>query len=118
MISLLRGWSLKAPHVVAAIRARLSLGAISGRPQLPVTVANLLGRGLIGEDEVWAAVDGYLADPTVRPHRFSSGHVLDVAAIAIPTRGIRNVLAAPSLTDALRREVIRTMVILAEPTVS
>jgi hypothetical protein len=75
----------------------------------------LVGIGIIAEGEVWAAVDAYLADPTVGPHRFSSNHVLDVAAIATPTQGIRNILAAPTLTEALRREVVRTLVILAVP---
>jgi hypothetical protein len=73
----------------------------------PPTVADLRKAGRISSQEVVAAIDTYMRDPTIGPYRFASGHTLDLAALvaAMPTfatvdrsrpldAGIRSALAA------------------------
>ena len=73
---------------------------------LPI-VADLRKAGLITSQEVVAAIDAYMHNPTGGPYRFASGHSIDVAAIvnALPAlakegrsrpldAGIRTALAA------------------------
>ena len=55
----------------------------------PPTVADLRKAGTITSREIVAAIDAYMLDPAAGPHRFPSGHSLDLAAIvrATPTLG-------------------------------
>ena len=55
----------------------------------PSTLADLRKAGVIGSREIVAAIDAYMLDPAAGPHRFPSGHSLDLAAIvrATPTLG-------------------------------
>lgn len=82
---------------------------------LPTTVDNLRGRGIVTEDEIWAATDAYLADPKMKPYQFASGHVLDVVAILSAPNALRTVLADRNLDAAHRRTMVRTALILAVP---
>lgn len=54
-------------------------------PARPSTLADLRKAGVISSQEVVAAIDAYLRDPTAEPYRFGSGHSLDVAALVNAT---------------------------------
>lgn len=47
----------------------------------PRTVAELRKAGTISSQEVVAAIDAYMRNPTAGPYRFVSGHSLDIAAL-------------------------------------
>ncbi|MGH1575509.1 hypothetical protein ACRAWG_38935 (plasmid) [Methylobacterium sp. P31] len=47
----------------------------------PRTVTELRKSGIIGSQEVVAAIDAYMRDPSAGPYRFASGHILDLAAL-------------------------------------
>ena len=57
------------------------------------TVADLRRVGRISSQEVVAAIDVYLRDPTAGPYRFASGHSLDIAALV--TSGVSSEQIAP-----------------------
>ncbi|MBP1181427.1 hypothetical protein [Methylobacterium sp. PvR107] len=47
----------------------------------PRTLAELRKAGIISSQEVVVAIDAYMLNPSARPYRFASGHILDLAAL-------------------------------------
>lgn len=57
-------------------------------PAGTLTLADLRKAGIIGSREIVAAIDAYMRDPGAGPHRFPSGHSLDLAAIVAASPGL------------------------------
>jgi hypothetical protein len=81
----------------------------------PPTVADLRRVGRISSQEVVAAIDAYMRDPTVGLYRFASGHTLDLKAL---------VAASPAFVSADRsrpleagiRTALAAAIMAARPT--
>ena len=81
----------------------------------PPTVAELRRAGHISSQEVVAAIDLYLRDPTAGPYRFASGHSLDVAALVDASPALEKVGRSRPL-DAGIRTVLAAAIMAACPT--
>lgn len=67
------------------------------------------------EDEVVAAVDVFMRDPTVSLFRFNDGHTLDVAAAVKAHPWAKATVASQEASEHLRRAAVRTAILLARP---
>ena len=80
-------------------------------------VGQLRQDGIIANAEIAAAVEAYLSNWKRPPFRFESGHVLDVPAAVYAYPQARAVVTEREATEAYRRTIVRTAVILATPEV-
>lgn len=80
----------------------------------PMTL-DLLATLDIVDDDVWAVVDAYLADPTSRMVAFGEGYRIDPAAVVASHPFARTLMDQPWAGDALRRAAVRAAILLAEP---
>lgn len=83
----------------------------------PQTIGDMRRKAVVTDKEIAAAVEAYLADPKAPPFQFASGHVLDVSAAVSEHRQAKTILAGKGSSDAFRRTMVRTAVILAVPVV-
>jgi hypothetical protein len=79
------------------------------------TVAELRKCAEITDQEIDAAVDGYLAGPRAEPFRFASGYVIDVAAAIERHMPAKIALADADRTPKFKRNMVRTAILLAHP---
>ncbi len=79
------------------------------------TVGDLRRKAIVMDDEIAAATDAYLAEPSGGPFRSGSGHKLDLAAAVEAHRPAKATVAEKTMKEAYRRTMIRTAVILAVP---
>ncbi|QGY03550.1 hypothetical protein MMSR116_17895 [Methylobacterium mesophilicum SR1.6/6] len=82
----------------------------------PPTVADLRKVGRIKSQEIVAAIDFYLRDPTAGPYRFASGHRLDVAAIVASAISLEQVAHRSGPQENAFRIALATAVMAACPT--
>ncbi|MFB0488317.1 hypothetical protein ABIE45_000903 [Methylobacterium sp. OAE515] len=80
----------------------------------PPTVADLRRAGIISSQEIVAAIDVYLRDPTAGPYRFASGHNLDIAALVNATPAFEAVDRSGPKEKAFRM-VLTAAVMSAQP---
>ena len=64
----------------------------------------------VTDDELNAAVDVFMRDPTVSMFRFASGHTLDPAAAVKAHEPARAAVADPDRTEKFRRGMVRTAI--------
>jgi len=81
--------------------------------ELP-TIADLRRAGIINSQEIVAAIDAYMHNPTVEPYRFASGHALDVAAIVNASPAFQMVERSGTHENAFR-VVLAAAVMSASP---
>ncbi|MCJ2009223.1 hypothetical protein [Methylobacterium sp. J-092] len=79
------------------------------------TTGDLIKAKTIASDELNAAVDAFMEDPTVRLFRFASGYTVDLAAAVKASRHARATLSEPTAKDGARRSAVRTAILLAWP---
>ena len=84
-------------------------------PARPSTLADLRRSGLISSQEIVAAIDAYMRDPAAGPHRFPSGHTLDIATIVEATPALRRVERAGPQEKTFRNG-LATAIMAARPT--
>ena len=80
------------------------------------TIADLRRTGTISSQEIVAAIDVYLRDPTAGPYRFSSGHSLDVAAAAADVAKTGKTMFGTGRQDKAYRNAVTAAVMTAQPT--
>ncbi|MCJ2039864.1 hypothetical protein MKK55_13085 [Methylobacterium sp. J-059] len=56
-----------------------------------------------------------MRDPTVSLFRFASGHTIDPAAAVKEREPSRKAVAEPGASEAFRRGMVRTAILLARP---
>jgi hypothetical protein len=78
------------------------------------TVAELRRGGIISSQEVIAAIDAYMRNPTAGPYRFTSGHTLDLAALVNASPAFATVGRSRSL-DAGIRTALAAAIMAARP---
>ncbi|MET3414955.1 hypothetical protein [Methylobacterium sp. 1030] len=71
----------QADFLQFVLRASTAAADRSTMSPKPPTLAALRKAGTITSFEIVAAIDAYMLDATARPHRFASGHSLDVATV-------------------------------------
>ena len=79
------------------------------------TIADLRKNGSITSQEIVAAIDVYLRDPTAGPYRFASGHSLDIGALVNATPAFEAVDRSGPQENAFRM-VLTAAVMAAQPT--
>ena len=81
------------------------------------TTGELLKAKTVTEDEIVAAVDVYMADPSASLFQFADGHSLDVAAAVetLPLTWAKAIVANLQATEELRRAAVRAAILLARP---
>ena len=81
------------------------------------TTGELLKAKAVTEDEIVAAVDVFMADPSAGLFQFANGHSPDVA-VALETHPLtwaKDIVANLQATEELRRAAVRTAILLARP---
>jgi len=79
------------------------------------TTGELVKSKAILSDEIDAAVDAVLAKPNVGPYPIGGGYFLDLGAAIQAHKASATALAAPSTTEAFKRTIMRTAILLARP---
>jgi hypothetical protein len=79
------------------------------------TVSELRKAAEITDQEIDAAVDGYLAGPRAEPFRFASGYEIDVAAAIARHMPAKMALADTDRTPRFKRNMARTALLRAYP---
>jgi len=79
------------------------------------TIGELLRANVFSEDDVHAAVDAYLADPTTRWLRLPGSYELDVADAVASNIAARETLRRPRPTEPVKRRVVRSAILRARP---
>ena len=74
--------------------------------------SDLLKAKIVTDDEVSAAVNVFMRDPTASLFRFASGHTLDPAAAVKAHEPARKAVADPDRTVKFRRGMVRTAILL------
>lgn len=69
----------------------------------------------VTDDEVNAAIDVFMCDPTASLFRFASGHALDPATAVKAHKPAARAVTDPDRNDKFRRGMIRTAILLARP---
>lgn len=80
-----------------------------------LTTGELLKSKAIVSDEIDAAVDAAIAKPDVGPYPIGGGYLLDLGAALKAHKPTVTALGAPSTTDAFKRTMVRTAILLARP---
>lgn len=79
------------------------------------TASELRKAAEITDQEIDAAVDGYLAGPRTERFGFASGYVIDVAAAIERHIPAKIALADAERTPKFKRNMVRTAILLAHP---
>ena len=80
-----------------------------------VTTGELVKAKAILSDEIDAAVDAVLAKPDVGLYPIGGGYFLDLGGAIQAHKPSAAALAAPSTTEAFKRTMVRTAILLARP---
>jgi hypothetical protein len=80
------------------------------------TIAELRRSGRISSHEIVAAIDLYMRDPAAGPYRFSSGHILDLAALVASTVSPAEVANRAGPQEKTFRNAVAVAVMAAHPT--
>ncbi|WP_407523707.1 hypothetical protein [Methylobacterium oryzisoli] len=81
-------------------------------PDTP-TLADLYKAKRLTDDDMTAAVAGYLADPTPGPREIAEGISLDIAAAVLASPYATEILAREDAPEGRRRMAVRTTILLA-----
>jgi hypothetical protein len=81
----------------------------------PPSIADLRKAGAITSFEIVAAIDAYMLDAAVSPHRFASGHSLDVAMVVANAPEIEDLRSAPGPQLQAFRNAVAVAVMAACP---
>jgi hypothetical protein len=76
------------------------------------TLGELHKANLVTDDDLNAAVTGYLTDPTPGPRQIAEGVTLDIAAALLANRWATDMLADEGTSEAARRNAVRTAILL------
>ena len=79
------------------------------------TLWDLITTERIPIDNLVAAVDAYLADPTTRSHPLGSGYTIDLAEAVAAHQRIRSATARANPDKLSRRMAVRSALLLARP---
>ena len=82
--------------------------------ETPTTGELFKAKAILNED-VDAAVDAFMADPTLTAFLMGDGYVLDLAAAVQANPFAKRMLADPAMRDALKRTAVRAAILLARP---
>ena len=77
------------------------------------TTGELFTAKAVTDDEVAAAVDVFMRDPTVSLFRFASGHTVDPAAAVKAYEPAARAVVDPDRSEKFRRRMARTAILLA-----
>ncbi|ACL61426.1 hypothetical protein [Methylobacterium nodulans] len=80
------------------------------------TIADLLTTRLLTDEQVDAAVMGYLADPAPGSRQIAHGLALDINAAVAAYRQAADLMQRKDVTVARRRVAVRTAILLAHLT--
>lgn len=76
-------------------------------------LADLYKAKHLTDDDLTAAVAGYLADPTPGPRAIADGITLDIAAAVLASPYATEILAREDAPEPRRRMAVRTAILLA-----
>ncbi|AWN43200.1 hypothetical protein [Methylobacterium durans] len=79
------------------------------------TVGDLVKADILTDDDVRAAVDAYMADPSTSLFGLGESYELDLTGALKSNRWVSQVMADVSSTEELRRAAARTAIWLARP---
>ena len=74
--------------------------------------SDLLKAKIVTDEEVNAAVDVFMRDPTVSLFRFASGHTLDPAAAVKAYEPAARTVIDPDRNEKFQRGMVRTAILL------
>ncbi|SFM87691.1 hypothetical protein SAMN05192568_106912 [Methylobacterium pseudosasicola] len=80
------------------------------------TVADLRRSGRISSQEIVAAIDAYMIDPTAGPYRFASGYSLDVSALVAAKIDPTEVANRAGPQEKTFRNAVAAVVMATHPT--
>lgn len=80
------------------------------------TLAELRRAGIVTSQEVVAAIDAYMRDPTADPYRFASGHSLDIPALVALTISPEQIAHRSGPQEKALRTAVAAVVMAAHPT--
>ena len=80
------------------------------------TTSTLLLGGLIREADLRAAVDAYMADPDVGLCPLGRSYMLNLTVAVGENRYALGVMRNPSLGEVRKREMVRSVLLSAKPT--
>jgi hypothetical protein len=101
--------------IVQGLDARRRRGAKAIGMAEQLTIGELLRANVFCEDDVQAAVDAYLADPTTRWLRLRGSYALDVAEAVGSNIAARETLRRPRPIEPVKRRVVRSAILRARP---
>ncbi|KAB1072876.1 hypothetical protein [Methylobacterium soli] len=81
----------------------------------PPTTGELFKAKAITAEDLHAAVDAYMADPTTTLFMMGEGYGLDLAEAVRGHEPTRKVLASPDESATFKRTMVQTAIILARP---
>ncbi|WP_336490026.1 hypothetical protein [Methylobacterium nigriterrae] len=79
------------------------------------TIGDLFKQALVLDADVHAAVDAYMADAETGVFPVGEGYGLDLAAAVDAYGPAKRALADPNTSDAFKRTMVRTALLLARP---
>ncbi|ACL62793.1 hypothetical protein [Methylobacterium nodulans] len=80
------------------------------------TISTLIVRNVVTFDQLDAAVEAYLSDPTSGPREIGNGVTIDIAAAVQAYSTAKGLAAEQSFEESTRRLLVRTSMLLARPT--
>jgi hypothetical protein len=79
------------------------------------TIGELYKAKAVADDDIRAAVDAFLADPTTTLFMLGEGYGVDLAAAVAAQAWATKEMADPKATEHIRRHAVRTAILLARP---
>lgn len=79
------------------------------------TIGELFKAKAVTAEDVGAAVDAFMADPTTTLFMLGEGYGVDLAAAVAAQAWATREMANPDATDHIRRHAVRTAILLARP---
>ena len=79
------------------------------------TTGELYKAKTLTEDEIGAAVDAYMADPTTTAFLFGDGYRIDLAEAVRSHEWAAVTVGTKDATEHLKRAAVRTAILLARP---
>ena len=85
-------------------------------PASALTTGDLLAQSLVTEDDLTAAVNAYLTDPsTTRQFPLGAAYTLNLIAAVRVHKYAGRTLNDPDASDSLKRAAVRKAILLAQP---
>lgn len=79
------------------------------------TIGELFKAKAVTPEDVAAAVDAFMADPTTTLFMLGEGYGVDLAAAVAAQAWATREMANPDATEHIRRHAVRTAILLARP---